>query len=203
MIVQSSSNNIIHLHAESQYELCRTFLRPQEFYEGEFKEVKGNVFTLEEYMDLYAEKHGNFTYLSDWGGFNIPSNVYEEFLSRFVLCQKERRMANLVNSHKPKGRYYIIGTYGEGSALDHELAHAKYYLNDRYRDHVDYLTNNLPYSAFLAIKNYLLDTGYCEDVIYDEIQAYIGTSSKAYLDKIYSGLYLYRADYKLAIKEHI
>ena len=202
MIVKYSNNNIIHLHAETQYELCRTFLRPQEYYEGEFEEVKGNVFTLDEYMDLYAERHGNFTYLSDWGGFNIPSNVYEEFLSRFELCPKERRMANLVNSHKPKGRYYIIGTYGEGSALNHELAHAKYYLNDQYRAHVDGLTYKLPYCAFLAIKNHLLARGYCLDVIYDEIQAYIGTSSKAYLDKIYPGLYLYRADYKLAIKEH-
>lgn len=202
MIVKSSNNNIIHLHAETQYELCRTFLRPQEFYEGEFEEVKGNVFTLDTYMDLYAERHGNFTYLSDWGGFNIPSNAYEEFLSRFKLCEKERRMANLVNSHKPKGRYYIIGTYGEGSALDHELAHAKYYLNDKYRKHVDYLTNDLPYSAFLDIKVHLLNGGYCEDVLYDEIQAYIGTSSKAYLDKIHNGLYLYKKDYELAIQEY-
>ena len=203
MRVVSNDDRIIHLHADTQFELCYTFLRPQEFYEGEFDEIRGKVFTLDQFIELYSNQHGGkFTYLTDWGGFNIPSNIYERFLRKFELASEERAMSELVDSCKPDGKYYIIGTYGMGSALDHEIAHAKYYLVDEYKEQVDSITKSLPEDMFSTVKQYLLNTGYCENVIRDEIQAYVGTSSKDYLDTIHPGLSSHSYRYKQIIKDH-
>ena len=65
----------------NQYEL--TMIRLQEFYESPYKNIRGKHFTLEQYMDAYAKHKGNFTYCSDWNGFNIPSIVIQDFFIIF------------------------------------------------------------------------------------------------------------------------
>jgi hypothetical protein len=62
----------------TQYELSSTFLRFQEHYES--PRFHGRVFSLEEYMDWYATRYGNFTYYQDWAGFNVPSTAFRPFL---------------------------------------------------------------------------------------------------------------------------
>ena len=47
-------NDIILINAKDQYELASTFIRLQEFYESPFSEIKGHTFSMEEYMDIYA-----------------------------------------------------------------------------------------------------------------------------------------------------
>ena len=40
-------------------------------------------FTLEEFMDCCAKYEGNFTYCTDWSGFNVPGNTILEFIELF------------------------------------------------------------------------------------------------------------------------
>jgi hypothetical protein len=67
--------------------------------------------------------------------------------------------------------YYIIGAQNN-SVLRHELAHALYSHNMKYKQAIDsYISQN---KKFLTkTSKYILDKGYCKEVLNDELQAYI------------------------------
>ena len=71
--------HIYILNFETQYELCMSFVRMQEFYES--PKFKGKYFTLEQYMDYWSKEFGkgSFTYPSVWNGFNLPGKVLAEW----------------------------------------------------------------------------------------------------------------------------
>ena len=71
----------------NQYELASTFIRLQEFYESPYKEIKGQYFTLEKYMDRYAkdQEDNKFTYFEDWNGFNVPGNIVLKFVLFYLV----------------------------------------------------------------------------------------------------------------------
>ena len=173
-------NQIIHFKSNSQYELASTFMRLQEFYESPFPEIRNNFFTIEQYMDRYAEANGNFTYTQDRSGFNVPSNIVEKFLSLFKndLIEKEKAFFSEVEKFKKSSnfdKYYIIGT-GEDSIIeDHEMCHALWYLDEEYRDEAMNLISKLPDDLILTMNNYLTDRGYANEVHIDEMNAYLST----------------------------
>ena len=49
--------NVYCVTYDTQYDLCMSFVRIQEFYES--PKFKGQYFTLEEYMDYWAEEFGS------------------------------------------------------------------------------------------------------------------------------------------------
>ena len=85
---------------DTQYALASTFLRIQEHYES--SRFRNRVFTLEEYMDWYAERFGAFTYYQDWSGFNVPSTAFDPFYAgRFdPLMRKEERLLRLFEGER-------------------------------------------------------------------------------------------------------
>lgn len=184
-------SNLYHFEFENQYELTSTFLRLQEFYESPFKECRGKFFTLEDYMDLYAASrvHKNFTYYTDWSGFNVPGTVVVNFFRTYgdhVLSKKERKLAEVIfNNIDITGPFYIIATYknDEKTTQDHEIAHGLYHLNESYREEMDLNVKDLKGSERKKFTDFLRKAGYTKEVFDDEIQAYAATSSKAYLEK--------------------
>ena len=56
------------------------------------------------------------------------------------------------------------------------MCHAKFYLDKNYKKLASILVDKLPSHIYNPIKDSLLDMGYCEDVIIDEIQAYMTTN---------------------------
>lgn len=160
----------------SQYLLCSTFIRPQEYYESPFPDVRGKFFTLDHIMDRYAaSKHGRMTYFQDWAGFNIPGHVVENFhdLFRFHFSEKEKWLMDRLPIHG-RNKFYVIGTKTtDASALRHEIAHALYYLDDQYRKDMDERLGNLPAKFRSEMREWLLETGYDESVVEDEIHAYL------------------------------
>jgi len=164
------ANGIYLLRFKTQYELAATFLRVQEHYES--PRFHGRVFSLEQFMDWYASRYGNFTYYQDWAGFNVPSTAFRPFYEgKFdPLSEKEKALLRLFKGLR--GRFYVIGVYGRGAkdSFTHELAHALFFMDDRYRKAVreamrGYDTNKLA--------KQIADAGYAKHVIADEIQAYI------------------------------
>src|SRR5206468_3707182 len=114
-------------------------------YESPYKEIRGKHFTLEQFMDRYARARGNFTYTTDWSGFNVPGHIVDNFFVEFLgdLLEKEQTLFECLKPHGCDNqfvcgavRYYVIALYDD-DCLDHELAHAFYYLNDDYRKTVD------------------------------------------------------------------
>jgi hypothetical protein len=174
-IVKSKvASGIFLLRFRTQYQLAATFLRVQEHYES--PRFHGRVFSLEQYMDWYAERYGNFTYYQDWSGFNVPSTALQPFYAgRFdPLSEKEKRLLEMFR--RVRGRFYVIGVFGRaGSSLTHELAHALFFTDAIYRKAVQRAM--LAYDT-RTLERQLSKAGYARHVIPDETQAYLVAPSR-------------------------
>jgi hypothetical protein len=188
---------ILHLHYPTRYALCASFMRLQEFYESDIPGIRGNFFTLEEFMDAYAARMGNFTYTVDWGGFNVPGPVYRAWREAFPACSllgKEKALADsvdrlLAEAGNPEA-FYLVGSSADTgdvrAVVAHEVAHALFALLPGYRkeqlEHVQAWKASDP-AAWERISGKLLDMGYVDSVLPDEVQAYLSTADDKDLDR--------------------
>jgi len=186
------TDNIFMIKMKNQYQLTSTFMRLQEFYESPYESIRGNYFTVEQYMDTYAANMGNFTYNTDWNGFNVPGDVLNKFFRlfedgmegnrRLLRKEKELRMLLLSAGVFKLEKFYVIGVHeGSKDCTDHEMAHAYYYVDEDYKKEMDAINPPLIDEFSQA----LLDMGYCDEVADDEMQAYLATSSYWYLLKTF------------------
>lgn len=159
---------IYHLLFENQYQITSTFMRFQEYYES--PKFADKIFSWEEFMDWYAGKYGNFTYLQDRSGFNIPREILTPFYRGEFnpLTKKEklflRRFKNV------RGAFYIIGTIqNKEGYLEHELVHGLYYIDIIYRIKVQ---EALRMFDTYPIRRALMNLGYGKSTLRDEINAY-------------------------------
>jgi len=181
------TRGVVHVRAPDQQRLCRMFVRPQEFYESPYPEIRGHYFTLEHFAWRYTRDHGEpFSYYKDWHGFNIPGHVMLEFFSAFSkdLSAPEQALDFFTRGMNP---FYLIGSH-EGDeaedALEHELVHATYYLNDWYRANADRVVKSFcatPECA--ALEAYLKAQGYGDTTLIDELNAYMATTDEAWWAK--------------------
>jgi hypothetical protein len=174
---------VYHINFKTQRELCSTFLRFEEFYES--PEFKGKIFTLQKYIAWYKKTYyGTWTYYSDWSGFNMPGYILIPFQEgKFgKLSKKEQILIGLCEMviEEDLKDVYIIGTYGvDKKTLDHELAHALYFVNPNYKKDVDTYLNEVDTTK---LELWLRNQGYHSSVFRDECNAYISTSSKKWFD---------------------
>jgi hypothetical protein len=164
------SEGIFFVRFATQYELASTFLRFQEHFES--SRFSGRTFSLETFMDWYASKFGAFSYFEDWTGFNIPSTALDPFLKGEFdpLLEKEDRFLRLFEEEKRP--FYIIGISNASSQGDlvHELAHAMFFCDARYRSAVLAAMRAFKTSA---VERELRALGYARRVIKDEVHAYL------------------------------
>ena len=163
--------------------LTRTFIRFQENYES--PEFRGKIFSLKEYKKWYikndkkSKKYGKFFYFSQWGGFNIPSYVLENFYNgKFKnITERERKILKIFEKIRGQN-FYIIGIFKsnkkiQSGYIDHETAHGLFYTNKDYKKKVLKIVeeekNKTLKSLFKFLKN---SSGYHPDVYLDELQAY-------------------------------
>lgn len=183
MKVNLINDNIYHFIADTQYELTSAFVRIAEFYESPFDEIRGSYFTLDRYMDLYAEHNdGVFSYFQDWGGFNIPGDSLIQFydiFKNYAPRAKEETIFSVFEHHIENRDvdFYVIGSIGQDiDTLRHEYAHAQYYLDDVYRIECNDIYDTIDPATEQLLRESLLDVGYTESKIKDEVQAYLSTS---------------------------
>lgn len=157
--------------ADSQDELGLTFMRFQEHYESANAQFKDNIFTQGQLKKWYSETYGANNYHTTWIGFNFPSKVLVPFKQGLFdpLTIEEQRLLDLFKYRHDN--FYIIGAQTTAT-LRHELSHALYASNIKYKQEIDKLFNKQK-NKIKFIKKYILDQGYCEDVLNDELQAYI------------------------------
>jgi len=188
--------NVYVLTYDSQYDLCMSFVRMQEFYES--PKFRNKYFTLEEFMDYWASEFGNgaFDYTSRWNGFNLPSKAvskwFDMYFKRRILRDREWEIIEAVDAlaieeaqdgEMPE-KYYLIGVHTEVSeeyreeVINHESAHALYYLYPRYKRACNHLLKNLSDTATEKASKKLLSMGYGKNVIKDEMQAYFSTEKE-------------------------
>jgi hypothetical protein len=133
-------------------------------------------------MKWYKEEFNNeyFSYSSDWSGFNIPSEIIESCSKNIQdFNEYDKIMLSIYDTirKEEKDKFYLIGTdMDDGSLLHHEVAHGMYYTNDKYKRDVLSLIHAMPQRVHTRLCKRLLNTGcYAENVLDDEIQAYIST----------------------------
>ena len=187
--------SIFHLQFANHYDACMHWLRYQENYES--PKFRNKIFTLLEYMEWYAKNQCEwkktkgkkkvpvqmFSYPGDWGGFNVPSYVFDR-LTRDTIPDwngYDVFMHAIVKAIKSLGheKFYLIGTVAGRNAeryLDHEVSHGLYYVNDTYRDEAQYIFyNNTNVLVCQVVREYLTEQGYCNEVVVDEAIAYFAT----------------------------
>jgi hypothetical protein len=169
---------------DNSYDLAMTFCRVQEFYESPYKEIRGKYFTMAEFQRLYTMRRGSdcFTYPSDWAGFNIPSQIlwdcYGYFSNFQDLNQYDEVMQEIYETISPCEKFYIIGSQtGNQTTIDHEVAHAFYYLYPVYKKEANKIISQLPKRLEKKITDWLSEIGYNKKVFKDEIQAYLSAES--------------------------
>jgi hypothetical protein len=162
------ADKVFLVRFNSQYAVASTFLRIQEHHES--PTFRNKVFTLEQYMDWYAERFGAFTYYQDWSGFNVPSTAFQPFYDGAFdpLLRKEARLLRLFR--RERGPFYVIGI-SDDADLKHEIAHALYFTRPEYREDVRRAT--APYDTTSLHKR--LARGYHRAVWEDEVHAYLAT----------------------------
>jgi hypothetical protein len=171
---------------QDEYDLAMTFCRLQEYYESPFKQIRGKTFEMDEFQRMYAKKFGDgvFTYPADWGGFNVPGNVVDEFMSvtfpdwgnkyDCVISDIHWNITEEYESYNETRLYYLIGARPKDKdTINHEICHALYYLDKDYKFRVDYIISSLDTKLLNHFKSELLDQGYSKGVLIDEVNAYM------------------------------
>lgn len=179
--VKQQKYNSVWIKADSQEELNITFMRFTEFYESPNPKFRNNIFTIGQLKNWYSLTYGADTYHKDWIGFNIPSLTLIPFRQGLFdpLTEQEQELLDLFKYRYDN--FYIIGAQND-SVLRHELAHALYASNIKYKNSINtYISKHK--SSLRKISKYILDKGYCKDVLYDEIQAYITDNEDEYIIK--------------------
>ena len=192
--------HVYSLTFDTKYELCMSFVRMQEFYESQ--KFRNKYFTLEEFIDYWANEfgHGTFDYPARWNGFNLPSNVVSKWTNLFFdhMREREETILNEIGACRfrednveQNGKYYVIGVHAESSeesrleVVEHETAHAFYYIYPAYKRAVNKLLGELPKKEYGIAEKKLFEMGYGKNVAKDEMQAYFSTNMTFVGDKTY------------------
>ena len=167
------NKNYIQFDFKDQTILAKSFLRFQEYYENDY--FKGKIFSLSEFKRHYIKIYSSFDYYETWDGFNVPSYVFKPFLEgKFnPLTNLEKDIIDNLDFSK---EFYLIGTVngGDKDTLDHEVCHALFYSNKNYKKEVlSYLDLIKESKSYKVVKEHLIKKGYHEDVLLDEINAYM------------------------------
>lgn len=167
---------------EDSYDRAMTFLRIQEFYESPNPAFRGNKdFSFSEYMKWYTKEYGKgFTYGIDWNGFNVPLEIaytcYDTLTDRYTdyddVMESITHQIYELNSDNVDG-YIIAAESTKGDTFQHEVCHGLYYTDSNYKAIADAVTALIHEENYNIFEKNLLEMGYTESVIKDEIQAYL------------------------------
>jgi len=134
---------------KDDYLRSRVFLRYQEFYESDSETFRGHESCMSVIPDL---------------------NFYD--LIMFCIVDTIRKR---IGSDK----FYLIGidqSNGEDTNLiHHEMAHALWFADPSYKKKMTELINNMDKSTKTKMEQKIKGMGYGENVVNDEIQAYLST----------------------------
>lgn len=179
--IEIISPKIYHLIFDTTFNLCNVLVRFQEYHEC--PKFKGKNFKRKQFFDWFKKTYDT-NYTDAWDGFNFPSKVFdaEMFMSYKHMSKDEKTLVNMFKSLN-LNNFYIIGSSMETSqsknTKKHELSHALYYIDKEYKTGVNKIVKSIDSKLFNLMKFNLFRLGYCKDVIFDEIGAYLLTDAEA------------------------
>jgi hypothetical protein len=115
----------------------------------------------------------------------VPNRIGLNFPSHFLNIQNIKEIKNTKEIEKVK--YVIVYKKGDKSTKEHELLHAKYYLEEGYKEKIKKVWNSMSPSSKKKVIFMLKKMGYPEDkedILIDEFQAYYYTEKPNFFGKI-------------------
>ena len=194
MKVTSPIDNCLLFAFKTRKELTLSFCRVQEFYESDKPALSGKHFSFYEFVNALMKNNGTIDYFAYWDGFNVPGDVYSEWLSGVDdLTAHEVKIQKAVKAKiKNQTPYYLIACLASDVATTrHEVAHAMYsmktkakglgksnttYYNAAQKLNEEFKKNNE--EEYDKMIKALKKEGYADKVVEDEIQAYLSTSTQ-------------------------
>ena len=180
------TDKILLIEFPTRKEMTLTMFRIQEFYEGK-EGIKGCYFTPDQFIDAYSDEKGDIDYFSYWDGFNVPTDIIFDFAKKFTMPEMGRvglsiRECNIIkeiyeNIQEQSG-YLITIVEGDEITLKHEMAHAYFFTDAEYRGAALVILSSIPLVIREKLRQALLKSDYCEEVVNDEIQAYLTAYDK-------------------------
>lgn len=173
---------------------ARVFMRYQEFYESDSDTFRGKGFKWVDFVNYYKKKTKNdiFTYHKDWAGYNIPCDSIESCMRVISdINFYDLIMFSIVDTIRDSvgsNDFYLIGidqTNGEDvSLINHEMAHGLWYADKKYKSEQKNNILNLEPHIKDSLENKVKKMGYGENVVDDEIQAYLSTGTDSSMNVI-------------------
>ncbi len=172
---------IYEITSNKKSDVARIVVRFQEHYDQ--KDFKDKIFTLDEFKKYYSGDK-EFTYYYDWNGFNFPDYAVKKFLAgKFdPLSPEEKWLIDNIKANVDLSKpYYIIGYSSEDvPTVNHERAHALYYMSPEYKKSADAIIDSIPKSELGTLTKFMDVRNYHPSVYKDEMQAYL-MADKEYL----------------------
>ena len=171
---------VLQVEFSSRREMTLSMCRTEEFFESPFQSVRGKYFSLEDFLFTYADETGRIDYFHEWEGFNVPRTALDRFNCLFKdQTKREKEILALVLETDCA---YLIATESDGdpTTFEHELAHAKYALDPKYRKAVRDIIMPMPKDLGFRMQADLRAAGYPDDreLLLDEVHAYLKTSTE-------------------------
>lgn len=185
LVVKKLSESIYHFIFDEQQDMTRAFIRFSEITECD--EFYHRPFTVEQYQELYCRESwgkipNGWDYYDVVLGFNIPGEVFTPSILSMLhpLHWREqevvRRLVGPATRMFTGGdRFYVIATFGESNfTVDHEIAHALWYVDKVYRGLQRRLVQKMPDPG--PLNDWLIRRGYSERVLEDERHAFLAVA---------------------------
>jgi hypothetical protein len=129
--------------------------------------------------DMYEGK------MNDRIGINFPFDIAEKWRK---CCKEEvKEVKEFFMRCGKEVKYVIVYKKGDKDTKAHELMHAKYYIDDKYRESIAYMWKNMTDSCKKRVICMLKKMGYNTDdisIVIDEFQAYFYTEKSNFFGKI-------------------
>lgn len=197
----------IYLVNAEPYELGMLFFRAQEYYESDSKKLFRKPVSFFEAMRIYTKKRSEketFSYFKDWVGFNIPSDILDEYMKNCgEMTPYDEEMKKIIDTiRKETKQFYLIGApkKKDKRIIHHEVAHGMYYTNPVYQEQAISLIEALPKKVRKSARKKLRAMGYHKSVCDDEIQAYFATGLDPALSKFKKHTSKFRKLFKKSYK---
>lgn len=179
---------VTHLVFNTMKELTTSMFRIEEFYESPHAVIKGQLFSVDDFINTYADDDGDIAYFRWWDGFNVPREAVDAFEQLFRPHGLTRREEAVLAVVQQQGAQYLIATCedSDASTVDHEIAHARWSVDVAYRARCREAMAALKDKTRRLIVHALLKADYPDDeaILEDEIHAYLLTDTKKCLRKL-------------------
>jgi hypothetical protein len=191
MKIKQLNTDTIMLQYPTIEDMNNAMYRISEFSEG-VSGFKDKYFTRNKFLKRYTND-----YFTKWEGHNIPKTTLNKFQEVYQQRITKEEGEVILIAHLLSDTGYLIALV-EGDTLTqrHEEAHALFHCNKGYRDEVIITISN-----FIQLKvaeryiNHLKENDYHDDVLVDEMNAYLVGFSHEECDEMFPTVYYFEIEH--------